>query len=103
MSKFNCTKCGLCCKYLTKEHLKRHNLPESPKGGCGYLKEDNTCGIYETRPLICRIDEGFEMVAKKHMTKEEWYKANEKACKELEEYDKKQGENKWLNYIKAIA
>lgn len=52
--KFKCTKCGCCCR--------RVNLipgfPEAfdEKGVCIHLNEENQCSIYETRPLICRVD-----------------------------------------------
>ena len=58
---FECTKCAGCC---TKENLKYYNLKrwgiEINDGVCKNLKEDNTCGIYEDRPLICRIEELFD-------------------------------------------
>ena len=69
--KFNCTKCGLCCKAL----------------GCPHLTKDNLCSIYETRPLICNIEAGYEL-QKDRMTKREWFMLNEHYCKVLQAQEK---------------
>jgi Fe-S-cluster containining protein len=69
--KFNCTKCGLCCKALN----------------CQYLTKDNLCSIYETRPLICNIDAGYEL-HKDKMTKREWFMLNEHYCNILQAQEK---------------
>ena len=62
MIPFECTKCAGCC---TWENLKHYNLEQwgieiSDAGVCKNLKDDNTCGVYETRPLICRIEELYD-------------------------------------------
>ena len=44
-----------------------------------YLK-NNLCSIYETRPLICRVDEMYETYYKEVMALEEFYALNYKAC-----------------------
>jgi aldehyde:ferredoxin oxidoreductase len=36
----NCASCGICCQYIRR---------------CPHLTDDNTCGIYESRHLICRM------------------------------------------------
>lgn len=79
MQEFNCQKrCGECCKWLwveappegteDYERLKEWGIVrdlwkdatyEYPAGilvphRCPNLGEDNTCGIYETRPVACR-------------------------------------------------
>jgi uncharacterized protein len=65
--KFNCNQCGLCCKALN----------------CKYLTKDNLCSIYETRPLVCNIEKGYEVLFKDTMTKDEWFKLNEHYCNVL--------------------
>ena len=62
--KFNCNQCGLCCKALN----------------CQYLTKDNLCSIYETRPLVCNIEKGYEVLFKDKMTKAEWFQLNEHYC-----------------------
>lgn len=55
--RFPCTKCGACCR-------RTHSIPgfpfrRRPDGACEHLKADNTCAIYETRPMICRVGHSF--------------------------------------------
>ncbi len=71
-----CKKCGAkCCRlggsnFTTEERdaIINAGYPDytveissnhwefiSEKGVCPYLKKDNTCGIYEVRPLACRV------------------------------------------------
>ena len=86
MPEFNCDSCGLCCKHigLTKV-LARYALPD---GSCRYLGKDNRCIVYNDRPLICQV-KGFWERNKTGLSLEEWYKANEEACKELKDADAK--------------
>ena len=70
--KFNCNQCGLCCKALN----------------CQYLTKDNLCSIYETRPLICNIERGYEEVFKSQMSKKEWFSINEQYCNILKAQEK---------------
>jgi len=53
MAKWECWKCGACCKLagLLSPELKRKD-----SYWCKHLQPDMTCGIYETRPDICRVD-----------------------------------------------
>lgn len=87
MTPFNCTKCGLCCKKVPDRILEANNLPKAKGGGCGHLKEDKTCAIYETRPIMCRVDEGYDHYFFNQMSKKEWYELNERACKKLQDED----------------
>jgi Fe-S-cluster containining protein len=59
---FECTKCAGCCsnKNISHFNLDYWGLKEGENGSCSFLKEDNTCGIYEKRPLICRIEKMFD-------------------------------------------
>jgi len=87
MREFNCTKCGLCCKAVHLDLLKQFGLPESPSGGCGHLQKDMSCGIYEIRPIICRVKEGHEQIMNSAMPWDEWVELNEDSCKELQRQD----------------
>lgn len=76
---FFCTKCGLCCKNLEKAtayaHLNRGD------GTCvNFDNISHNCRIYETRPLICRVDDFYEKNLAAHMSKSEYIAANLKAC-----------------------
>ena len=83
---FNCTKCGACCRLVPDAILELIGLPKHEKqSGCGNLNDDLTCKIYETRPLICKVDGMFEYYYEPlGWTWEEFCDLNEKMCKELE-------------------
>ena len=77
---FPCTKCGACCRNVA--HL---GLPTKPgTTHCQALGEDNTCQIYESRPMICRVDLIYEQMFKDIMTKEKFYAETTKACEILQ-------------------
>lgn len=74
---FKCDMCGECCRNLDKSPL--YAELDSGNGGCKYLN-GNLCGIYENRPLLCRIDESYEKFFKDFISIEEYYRLNYKAC-----------------------
>lgn len=77
---FECDKCGMCCRNLDKSDIYKelHN----GDGICKYL-DGNLCSIYDDRPLLCRIDESYEVYFKDKMSLNEYYEANYKVCSEL--------------------
>lgn len=77
---FKCDKCGQCCRNLHKStiYAEFHN----GDGVCKFL-DGNICSIYETRPLVCRIDESYEVFFKEQMNYEEYIKLNYKCCEIL--------------------
>lgn len=77
---FNCDMCGKCCQNLRLSPL--YSELDNGTGKCRYL-EGNLCSIYETRPLLCRIDESYDAFFKGKMTKEEYYRLNYEACEKL--------------------
>lgn len=99
---FNCTKCGLCCsnikqaiefskqKVKTGKHTQfEKELSEFPysyneSGRCENLTENNMCKIYEKRPDICNLQKVHEKYYASIMNKEDFLKANENSCLELQ-------------------
>lgn len=77
---FLCDKCGQCCRHVDLSSVY-HELDRGD-GVCRYLK-GNLCSIYETRPVLCRIDESYEIFFKEKMSKEEYYRLNYAACNKL--------------------
>lgn len=77
---FDCKACGTCCRNLDKNEIYKDL--DRGDGSCIYLK-NNRCTIYENRPLLCRIDESYEEIFYKIMTRDEYYKLNKEACKRL--------------------
>lgn len=70
MTPFPCTSCGECCRRVgqrlaaideapedVREHLRAFPYRTDAKGACEQLDEAGRCRVYETRPLICRVDD----------------------------------------------
>jgi Uncharacterised protein family (UPF0153). len=55
-------------------------------GTCKYL-EGNLCSIYEERPLLCRVDDCYELFFKDSISVEEYYKLNMDVCKKLKDME----------------
>ena len=79
--KFKCSGCGACCMQSGKLGI----MPDRGDGGCIHLDDNNGCSIYETRPMICRVDESYEAVKgiKESMSFKEWVVLNTKSCHDL--------------------
>jgi Fe-S-cluster containining protein len=77
---FQCSKCGACCRLAGELGL----MPQREDGACINLAEDNTCKIYETRPLVCRAGEMAEINRKPlGMTKLAYFKMSSTLCNRL--------------------
>jgi Fe-S-cluster containining protein len=50
-----------------------------------YLTNDNKCSIYETRPLVCNVEEGYKVFFADKMSKEEYNKMNRVICISLQQ------------------
>ena len=74
---FTCDKCGSCCRNLNKSTIYT-NL-DSGNGVCKYL-EGSLCSIYATRPLLCRVDESYDVYFKNIMNRDEYEKLNYESC-----------------------
>lgn len=77
---FLCNKCGMCCRNLDKSDLYKEL--DRGDGVCIYLKDD-LCSIYETRPLLCRIGESYDVFFKNTYEKDEYYRLNKKVCQKI--------------------
>ena len=77
---FPCDKCGECCRNLQMSEL--YEELDRGDGVCKFL-DGNLCSIYQTRPLLCRIDESYDRFFKDSMTRDEFYRANLQVCSEL--------------------
>lgn len=82
---FECDKCGCCCRHLDKSELYKEL--DRGDGICRYL-EGNICSIYETRPVLCRVDLSYDLYFKDYMDREEYYRLNRETCKKLKEEEK---------------
>lgn len=82
---YPCEHCGTCCRNLKKSDI--YADLDRGDGICRYLV-GNDCSIYESRPLLCRIDESYDMFFSENMSKETYYELNKKACKMLKDKEK---------------
>ena len=81
---FPCTSCGACCRRIgdvvTQLRKKTHfDFPYQwdENGVCEMLNPDNTCAVYDDRPLICNIDKTIKMF---DLNKDEAYRGIIKSC-----------------------
>lgn len=77
---FKCDRCGECCRNLNKSPI--YNELHDGDGVCRYLR-NNLCSIYETRPLLCRVDESYELFFKDKLSYDEYVQRNYSFCKEF--------------------
>ncbi len=74
LDRFPCTSCGLCCKNITG--IIELVGFDAGNGVCKFLDlETNLCKIYESRPLICRVDKAHKKLYS-HIPLKEFYAKN---------------------------
>lgn len=79
---FQCSKCGECCRNLDKAAI--YSELHNGDGICRYLVK-NECSIYNDRPLLCRVDQSYEIFFKEIMTYDEYLQLNYKSCEILKQ------------------
>lgn len=75
---FPCTRCGLCCQNI--KHVPELNDFHNGDGHCLYFKADVGCTIYQERPLVCRVDEGYQQLFENKISKKNFYLKNAEVC-----------------------
>lgn len=87
MSIFPCDLCGLCCQNIGHiQELKNFDLGN---GVCMHLDlKSKECKIYNDRPLICQVDAMYQLFYSTIMTKDRFYKLNQKVCNSLKKQNK---------------
>ena len=82
--RFKCDMCGLCC-----QNMKIINIKTELDRGDGvcrhYDEESRMCKIYNTRPVICNVDEFYNLFLKTKISKDCYYELNYAACRELKQ------------------
>lgn len=81
---FPCDCCGCCCRNLDRSELYI-NLNRGD-GVCKYLS-GNYCAIYDERPLLCRVDECYDLFFSQIMNLDEYYRLNKKECQNLKKME----------------
>lgn len=82
LSPFPCTACGKCCRNV---HLSEQTAYLSRGDGvCQYFDEQtNLCTIYESRPLVCRVEDYYKTYLSHIYTWDEFVKMNVEICNKL--------------------
>lgn len=81
---YKCDCCGLCCMHVEISLLE--NNFDRGDGICKYfVDESHLCSIYDHRPTCCNVDLYYDAVIKEQLTREEYYRINYLACKNLKE------------------
>lgn len=79
---FHCSACGMCCRKIGGKSL--YQSLDRGDGICMYLS-GNWCSIYEKRPLLCRVDDAYDVIFKGKISLEMYYAMNYEVCKRLQE------------------
>lgn len=79
---FHCEQCGECCRHVNLSPLY-HPLDRGD-GICRYL-EGNLCSIYETRPLLCRVEESYKAFFQEKLSEEDYIRLNQEACYKIKQ------------------
>lgn len=84
LTPFPCTACGLCCKNVHLSDITAYL--DRGDSVCKFLNlNTNLCNIYETRPLVCRVDEFYLMHFEKQMDWDLFIEPNLEICKQLQQ------------------
>ena len=78
---FECKKCGACCRSLALSPI--YASLDRGDGVCRFLS-GNLCGIYDRRPLLCRVDESYQAFFQNVMDKSTYYRLNYAACEKIQ-------------------
>ena len=81
--RFECDKCGACCRNLNMSEL--YSDLDSGDGTCKYLV-GNLCSIYNERPLKCRVEESYYAFFSDEMSKEEFFQKNYEMCEQIKKH-----------------
>ncbi|MEG2040791.1 MAG: hypothetical protein RR068_06760, partial [Hafnia sp.] len=79
---FPCTQCGLCCRHVDRS-IETLWLDRGDGICTNFNTDSKVCNVYETRPLVCRIDEMYPHFSSA-MTLPGYYQANADVCNVLQ-------------------
>jgi hypothetical protein len=87
---FLCSGCGICCQHLDKNSI--YASFHDGNGICRHYDEiSQRCLIYDTRPLLCRIDDIYPVLFADKLSLEEYYRLVKKSCFSLQTLPKIRG------------
>ena len=83
---FQCDRCGECCRHLDLSPL--YAELDRGDGVCRYL-DGNLCSIYETRPVLCRVDACYHLYFQSALSLEAYYRYNQEVCQHFKQLRRK--------------
>ena len=87
MKPFPCVSCGSCCRHVDLSEETR--FLDRGDGVCrDYDNEAQLCWIYETRPMICRVDRQYAARFAGKMSWEAFCEINLQACSALQKMER---------------
>ncbi|MDO4434208.1 MAG: YkgJ family cysteine cluster protein [Alysiella sp.] len=83
MKTFPCTACGLCCQ---KVHLSEQTAwLNRGDGVCRHYNEiTRLCTIYDTRPLVCRVVDYYDVHLSNSVVWQDFVQINLAICQQLQ-------------------
>ncbi len=80
--RFNCDRCGLCCRSIGGiPQLRQYDRGD---GVCCHLTDANLCDMYESRPEVCNVEKMYSRFASE-MSMDEYLSMMEASCRCLKE------------------
>lgn len=79
---FPCTACGKCCRNVGLS--KQTDFLDRGDSICKYFNEyTNLCTIYDQRPLVCRVEDYYDVFLSDKYEWNEFVDINLKICESL--------------------
>lgn len=83
---FPCTGCGACCRRIGL--LPETRYLDRGDGACRYFDDaQKSCGIYEHRPLICRVEQYYDAHFAQSYSWDKFVELNLEVCNQLAAQD----------------
>ena len=82
LTPFPCTACGKCCRLVGNN--AQTSFLDRGDGVCRYLNEQTKlCTIYETRPLVCRVEDYYRRYLADQISWDKFVRINLEICEKL--------------------
>ena len=79
---FECDKCGSCCMQVDRSIL--YAELDRGDGVCRFFDDKlKLCAIYETRPLLCNVDDAYSIYFRDKISKDDYYNLNYEMCRKF--------------------
>ncbi|WP_366511601.1 YkgJ family cysteine cluster protein [Cedecea davisae] len=82
LTPFPCNACGKCCRRVNAS--PETAFLDRGDGTChNFLEETHLCAIYESRPLVCRVEDYYRARLQNVISWEEFVRINIAICEKL--------------------